>query len=149
MREFKSNINKFELRRVPTHIKRIKISQSRDAAEYAKMFMADNIDVYESFHIILLNNANNTIGWAEISRGGLTATLVDIRLVAKYCLDSLATSVILAHNHPSGTTRPSRSDLEITKKISNGLNLIDVKVLDHVIVTRDDGYYSFADEGKI
>ncbi len=95
--------------------------------------------------MILLNNANNTIGYVKISQGGIAGTLADVRIIAKYAINSLATSVILVHNHPSGTLKPSQSDKYITKKIKRTLNIFDCKVLDHIILTETD-YYSFADD---
>ena len=148
MELMKSTINKISLKKEKTYIKKAKVRSSRDAAEYTRMFFADNLELFEEFHILLLNNANTTIGWAQISQGGITGTLVDVRLVAKYALDGLATGIILAHNHPSGKMQPSHSDINLTKKVQKGLEILDIKVLDHVILGAEPGeYYSFADEG--
>ena len=81
----------------------------------------------------------------KISQGGISGTVVDTKIIAKYCVDTLCSAVILAHNHPSGNLNPSTQDIKITRKIKEGLELLDVKVLDHVILT-SDSYYSFADE---
>ncbi len=128
---------------------RCKIQSSSCISEYMKAYhYADDISVYESFWIILLNNANNTMGSHLISSGSITGCLVDIRLIAKYALEVLATSIILVHNHPSGNLHPSEADKQITKKIMTGLENLDIKVLDHIIVT-DESYFSFADEGLL
>ncbi len=80
--------------------------------------------------------------------GGITATLVDVRLIYKKALEQGATSIILCHNHPSGNLKPSQSDIILTKKVIHGGGILDIKVLDHIIVTECD-YYSFADDGKL
>lgn len=125
-----------------------KIGSSKDCEKFIRKFYHEDLTIYESFYILLLNNSNQTIGFAKISQGGITGTVVDVRIVAKYCVDSLATSCILAHNHPSGTLKPSEQDIEITRKIVKALKLFDVRVLDHIILTKNS-YYSFADEGRL
>jgi len=95
-----------------------------------------------------LNNANKlTYKW-QLSIGGITATLVDVRLIYKKALEMGATSIILCHNHPSGNLKPSQSDMALTKKVIKGASLLDVKILDHVIIT-ETSFYSFADEGDL
>ncbi len=126
----------------------MQVKSSQDCYQYIRQFYGDDIEVWESFFILLLNRSNQTIGYAKISQGGVTGTVVDTKIIAKYAVDSLASGVILAHNHPSGNTNPSQADVEITKKTKNALTLFDVKVLDHIILTKDK-YYSFADEGDI
>jgi DNA repair protein RadC len=96
--------------------------------------------------LITLNQGNNIVSVTKISQGGISETVVDIRLVAKYALDGLATSIILVHNHPSGSSTPSPNDKAITNKVKGAMKLLDITLLDHLIVTKD-GYYSFADEG--
>ncbi len=103
---------------------------------------------HEEFWIVFLNNANKVIGKQQLSKGGITATVVDVRLLFKRVLEVGATSIIIAHNHPSGTLKPSLQDHKITEKLKNAGQLLDVKVLDHLIITAKD-YYSFADEGLI
>jgi DNA repair protein RadC len=152
MKTYKSNSKTYNLVPVKTDVPKAKILSSRDINEYVRQFYGSDIEIVESFFIVLLNNQNNTIGWVKISQGGITGTLVDIRILAKYVLDALATAVILVHNHPSGTLRPSNADKDLTKKIKDGLGLLDVKVLDHLIVVPKDSndqrdYFSFADEG--
>ncbi|WP_300439029.1 JAB domain-containing protein [Christiangramia sp.] len=107
----------------------------------------DQIGLQECFKIMLLNNANKVKGIFQVSTGGITGTLVDLRIVFAVILKSFTTSIILAHNHPSGTLRPSIADKRITEKIKNAAIPFDIKVLDHLIITPDGNYFSFADEG--
>lgn len=125
-----------------------KIRTSKDAYNYAKKFYFDDITIYESCFIILINQANNTMGYAKISQGGVCGTIVDARIVAKYAIESLASAVILVHNHPSGNLVPSRIDDDLTKQIKQGLELFKIRFLDHVIIS-DSGYYSYTEEGRI
>lgn len=123
-----------------------KIKSSRDAVDCIRQFYGTDIGMFESFFLLILNNANLTIGYVKISQGGTAGTVVDPKIIAKYAIDSLATSVILAHNHPSGNLIPSESDKNITQKIKQGLLLFDIKTLDHIILT-EDSFYSFMDDG--
>ena len=125
-----------------------KIREPKDVYSYAMKFYFDDIRIYESVFLIMLNAAHNTIGYAKISQGGISQTIVDHKIVAKYAIESLASSVILVHNHPSGEVRPSKIDDELTKKIQSCLNVFDIKLSDHVIVT-DCTYYSYQEEGRI
>lgn len=101
---------------------------------------------HEEFWIVYLNNSNKVLHTAQLSKGGITGTLVDVRLVMKQALEFGAVALILAHNHPSGTLKPSKADKEITQKLKTGAEVLDLKVLDHLIITQKD-YFSFADEG--
>ncbi|MBD0830712.1 RadC family protein [Aestuariibaculum sediminum] len=101
---------------------------------------------HEEFWIIYLNNSNKIIQQNQLSKGGITGTLVDVRLVLKNALEVGATSLILSHNHPSGTLKPSEADKQITNKLKTAAQSIDIKVLDHLIIT-ENAYFSFADEG--
>jgi DNA repair protein RadC len=141
-------IPKYELRKLQTDFPAVTIKSSGDACDFIKKFYSDDIEIFESFFILLLNRANTTIGYAKISQGGLTGTVVDIRIVAKYAVDSLATGVILAHNHPSGNLKPSQQDIDLTKKIKEGLKLLDIDVHDHLILTVS-GHLSLLDEGQM
>lgn len=146
MKTYKTNLKELTLKRNPTDFKRVKIRSSKDGAKYIRNFYSDDLTIFESFFILLLNNQNNTIGYAKISQGGITGTVVDVRIVCKYAIESLCTSVIVCHNHPSGTLNPSRADEAITRKIKQALSLFDIRLLDHIILT-EDSYFSFADEG--
>ena len=100
---------------------------------------------HEEFWILFLNNANKVLHKAQLSKGGITGTLVDVRLVMKQALELGAVAIILAHNHPSGTLKPSTADKQITQKIKLACETLDIKVLDHLIITQKS-YYSFADD---
>ena len=100
---------------------------------------------HEEFWILYLNNSNKVIQKNQLSKGGITGTLVDVRLVLKNALQVGATSLILVHNHPSGTLEPSKADKQITNKLKTASASLDIKVLDHVIIT-EKAYFSFADE---
>lgn len=101
---------------------------------------------HEEFWILYLNNSNKVIAKNQLSKGGITGTLVDVRLVLKKALEVGATALILCHNHPSGTLKPSRADQDITQKLKTAATSLDIKVLDHLIIT-EKTYFSFADEG--
>lgn len=143
---YKSTISEFKLKKINTDFKKEKISSAEKAQEYARKFYGDDLSIYESFFLILLNQSNNTIGFVKISQGGISSTVVDPLIIAKYAIDSLAKNIILLHNHPSGELKPSEVDKIITDKIIKGLKLFDVRVLDHIILTEND-FYSFADNG--
>jgi len=149
MKKYKSNIPLVTLKRIQSDFPKVKLLSSNDSAEFIRQFFGDDISIFESFFILMLNRANNTIGYAKISQGGIAGTVVDVRIIAKYAVDSLCCSIILAHNHPSGNTLPSQADSKITDKIKNALALLDVVLLDHLILTESDGFYSFADNGLI
>lgn len=136
----------YTLKKNDTDFPKVKITSSYEAQKFIRNFYADDIEIYESFFLLLLDRANNTIGYSKISQGGICGTVVDIKIVCKYVVDSLASGIILAHNHPSGNTLPSSNDVEITKKIKEALSFLDSSVLDHIILTREE-FYSFADKG--
>jgi len=103
---------------------------------------------HEEFWVLFLNNSNKIVHKTQLSKGGLTGTLVDTRLLFKQAIGLLATGIILCHNHPSGKQNPSESDKILTRKIIDGGTTLDIKVLDHVIIT-EKTYFSFADEGLL
>jgi DNA repair protein RadC len=144
----KSYCQLYELKKNKSDFQNVKITSSKHAYEFIKQFYSDDINIFESFFILLVNRNNTTTGFAKISQGGIVGTVVDIKLIAKYTVDSLASGVILAHNHPSGNTTPSEADKTITNKTIQALKLLDVAVLDHIILTEED-YYSFSDNGLI
>lgn len=122
------------------------ITDSKTASEFARNFYHEDIELYESFFIILMNVGGKPIGWAKISQGGVTGVNVDPKIVAKYVIDTLATGIVLVHNHPSGSLKPSREDKRLTDRICEVMKLLDAKVFDHIIITEND-YYSFNDNG--
>lgn len=123
-----------------------KLNSSQSVFDLMQPILGD-LD-HEEFWILLLNNANKLKYKWQLSIGGITATLVDVRLIYKKALEIGATSIILCHNHPSGNLKPSQSDMMLTQKIMKGAKLLDVKILDHVIVT-EKSFFSFADEGRL
>ena len=105
-----------------------------------------DMDFRESFKVLFLNRANEVIGIYTLSVGGVSGTVVDNKILFSAALKCLASSIIVAHNHPSGKLKPSSPDLTITKKMKKAGELLDIKVLDHIILS-SIGYFSFADEG--
>lgn len=132
----------------PAKIEFQKIKSSFDAVQILELFFQDEMSYCEHFFIAILNNQNQILGVKKISTGGMTGTVVDVRLIMQTALLAHGTAIILAHNHPSGTLRPSNADINITKKIKKAGECMDIKVLDHLIFSRE-GYYSFADEGNL
>lgn len=121
-----------------------KISSSKSVFEIMHPIIGDLM--HEEFWVLYLNNSNKVVHKAQISKGGMAATIIDVRIVFKFALEHNAMSIILTHNHPSGKLMASEPDIQITKKIKLAGQHIDIKVLDHIIIT-DKGYYSFNDEG--
>ena len=111
-------------------------------------FADDTIDYRETFKVLYLNQNCHVLGCFTISEGGITNTLADVRMILQGALLTNATGMILAHNHPSGSIRPSRQDDELTRKIVEASNLMDIKVNDHIILTNEE-FYSYNDEGRI
>ena len=120
------------------------IKQSSDIAGYLQSALKDLS--YEVFGVLFLNQANRVNHFEIISQGGITGTVADPRIILRKALEEEAVNIILCHNHPSGNLKPSRADEELTQKIKEAARFLDIKVLDHIIVS-DQGYYSFADEG--
>lgn len=120
------------------------VSSSADVATFLQTSLRDYR--HEVFAVIFLNRANKINDFKIVSEGGITGTVADPRIILRTALEKEAVSLILCHNHPSGSLKPSRADEELTQKIKEAARYFDIKVLDHLIVS-DDGYYSFADEG--
>lgn len=123
-----------------------KITSSKDAFNILNVKLSDL--PHEEFWMLLLNRANKVIKTESISKGGISGTVVDVRLVSKSAIEHNTSSVILAHNHPSGNLKPSQQDIDITKKIKEALKLFDINLFDHLIIGEKE-YFSFADEGII
>jgi DNA repair protein RadC len=140
------NTTLYELKKLQSEFPKVQVTSSEKSADFIRQFYQDDIAIYESFFLLLLNRQCQTIGYAKISQGGITGTVVDVRIIAKYAVDSLATSIILAHNHPSGNLQPSEQDILLTNKVKDAMKLFDISVLDHIILTEDD-FYSFAYKG--
>ncbi len=108
----------------------------------------NKIDFVEQFKVLLLNRCNRVLGILELSTGGITGTVADIRLIMAAALKANAVAIIISHNHPSGNLKPSKADEDLTRKIKTAGMYLDIQVIDHIIVT-SEGYYSFADEGVL
>lgn len=126
-----------------------KITCSTDIYKYLQsIWDKDTLNYTETMLLLLLNRQNKIIGWVKISTGGMAGTVVDPKVVFALALQGCATSIILAHNHPSGNLKPSEADINLTQKMIQAGKLLDIVVLDHIIMT-SEGYYSFSDEGRI
>lgn len=131
-------------RRSEEALQRRKVTNSKDTFEYMQITLSDA--PYESFWILLLNRANRILRPIKISEGGMSGTVADPKRIFKMAIDFNAASVILCHNHPSGSVKPSESDIKLTEKLKASGELLQLPVLDHLILG-DNTYYSFADEG--
>ncbi len=125
-------------------LQRTQLRTSSEIAQYLREVLKDQ--AYEVFAVLFLNQANKVKSFKIISRGGITGTVADPRVILKQALEEGATSLVLSHNHPSGNLHPSRADQELTFKIKQAASYFDIRVTDHIIVS-NEGYYSFADEG--
>ena len=133
-------------RRGEEALEKMKITSSKSVFELMQPIIGEL--PHEEFWIVYLNNSNKVIQKNQLSKGGITGTLVDVRLALKTALEVGATGIILAHNHPSGTLKPSNSDKQLTAKLSTAAQSLDIKVLDHLIIT-EKAYFSFADENML
>jgi len=129
---------------------RLDVKSSKDAFDiFLENWNKDSIEHIEEFQLMLLTRSNKVLGIASISKGGISATLTDVRIILQYAIKANASGMIVCHNHPSGNLNPSESDTKITLKIKEAANLLDLSLLDHLIITMDGEYYSFADNGII
>ncbi len=134
-------------KKTSVQISTTKISSSQDAERCLReLFPVTQINYREHFYVVYLNNSNKVLGYQLISIGGITATMVDLRIIFQGALLAHATSMILCHNHPSGKLEASTPDQELTEKIQAAGKVLDITVLDHIILIEDD-YYSFVDNG--
>ena len=138
-------INEVEIVYKRKNFSKPKFQNSNQVYKILYPFFESVIDHHESFKILLCDNNNRILGVHHVSEGGLTGTVVDIRIIAQSIILSNAKSVVIAHNHPSGKLEPSSADIKITNKIKDMCQLIEVNLLDHIILT-SDSYYSFCDE---
>jgi len=122
------------------------VRSSQDIAQFLRTTLKDHN--YEVFAVVYLNRANRINHFEIISKGGITGTVADPRVILKKALEKEATSLVLCHNHPSGNVQPSRADEEITKKIKEAAGYLDISIIDHIIVS-EEGYFSFADDGML
>jgi len=125
---------------------RKQVAQAKHAYEVIRPHLMDL--PHEEFWVLLLNRSHHLLKVCRISTGGISGTIADPKLVFKAALDAQASALILVHNHPSGNLRPSRQDIQLTKKMKQAGQFLELPILDHLIYT-NDGYYSFADEGML
>mgnify|MGYP002783556673 CR=1 FL=1 len=123
------------------------LRDSRAMRNFIFPVFEDFVEHYEEFHIILLNHGMRVLGHCPIGKGGLNSCVADARLVLQAAILSNASAVVLVHNHPSGALVPSNADRNLTRNLSQALQLVNIKVVDHIILTRDS-YFSFADFGE-
>ena len=107
----------------------------------------ETITHIETMKLMLLNRANKVLGIADLSTGGTNGCIIDLKLVFQYAILANASFIILAHNHPSGSLKPSEADISITRKVKEACKFLDITLLDHLIISPDERYYSLADEG--
>ena len=126
---------------------KVKVTNSNDVYQIAiKNWDVNLIELQEEMKVIFLNRANEVLGFYELSKGGTSGTVVDIKLILSVALKCNSHSIVLCHNHPSGNLTPSKADLKITDKVKTACGYLDLNLLDHLIITKS-GYYSFGDEG--
>ena len=126
------------------------ITNSADAVAVIKLVIdMQRIGLQEQFIVIYLNQANKVIGTMNVFSGSINSTVIDIKLILASGILLMSKSVIVAHNHPSGNLKPSKEDLALTKRLSNALQYMEMKLVDHFIITPDDDYLSFANEGLL
>ncbi len=130
--------------------KRVKVTSAEEAVTFARdnFYFPEVISYCEKFYTLFLDRAGNAFAWKQMSSGGLSGTVADPRLIFQTALLTHSTSIILFHNHPSGNTNPSATDIQLTKSLCEAGRFLEIHVLDHIIVTVD-GFYSFANEGLI
>ena len=151
MTEYKALLPEITLKFKTGSEKKVKIGSSRDAYNLLKCFYdMDLLELTETFLVVFLNRSNNTLGWMRLSTGGISGTVVEIKLIFATALKCAASGIILSHNHPSGNMLPSHEDERTTQKIKQAGLLFDISLLDHIIMGVEDGqFYSMADEGKV
>lgn len=145
--EFKVSLKKKSSKKIDHE----KVSGSEDAARVIRKIMdADTIEYAEEAVLMLLNRANEFIGFVKLGMGGTSGKVIDPKMVFTIALQINAHGIILAHNHPSGNKKPSQGDRELTNKIKQGGELLDLRLLDHLIISGpEDGFFSFCDEGLL
>jgi DNA repair protein RadC len=129
---------------------RPQVKCSQDAYNlFLEHWNKDIIEFIEEFKILLLNRSNSVLGIMEVSKGGISGTVTDVRIILQAAIKSNASGIIVSHNHPSGNLNPSESDTKLTKKIKEAGQIMDIQLLDHIIVGLEGNYYSFADNGLL
>lgn len=143
------NVSEIKVAYITSDTPKVKIKSGEDAYNVLlESWNLDTIELQEEFKILLLNRANEVLGIYPLSRGGITGTVVDQRLIFAVALKCNATGIIMCHNHPSGKLLPSEADITLTKSIGKCSDLLEINLLDHLIITKN-GFYSFSNEGKL
>lgn len=149
MSKEKNFVSEISVSYSPTYKRKIKITDAYSAEKtLRKMWDAQLMNIQEQFCVLFLNNANEVVGFRCLSTGGLTATSIDLRILFSIACKSLSSAIIIAHNHPSGTLKASKADIDITHKIKRAGDMLDISLLDHVILT-DKSFVSLAQQGVI
>ncbi|HNP32164.1 MAG TPA: JAB domain-containing protein [Flavobacterium sp.] len=142
-----NRLSEIQVSYTATQNEKAKITSGQTAYSYfMSSWSKDIIELQEEFKVLLLNRANEALGIYSMSKGGVSGTVVDLKLIFAVALKCNANSIIVAHNHPSGKLSPSEADKAITKKIKSGAEILDIQFLDHLIVTKK-GFFSFSSEG--
>ena len=129
---------------------RPQVKCSQDAYKlFLESWDPDTLEYVEEFKILLMNRANSVLGIMGVSKGGISGTVTDVRVILQAAIKANASGMIAGHNHPSGNLNPSESDSKLTQKIKEAAQLMDIQLLDHLIISPDGNYYSFADNGLI
>jgi len=149
MKTFKSKLREVTAVYKPNDsVQNVKITNSKDVNDFVRTIYPVEINIREAMLVLYLNNSNRTMGYSIAGIGGITATVVDIRLILRDALLTQSTNIILVHNHPSGSLTPSEADRQMTDKVKKAAEVMDIKLLDHLILT-EDTYYSFAEYGVL
>jgi DNA repair protein RadC len=146
-----NKLSEIKLYYKPRNLSKPKVTGSGDAYKHVfKLFDLNTIALQEQFVVLYLNRANMILGAHQVFTGGLTGTVADVRIILGVALKSMACGMIISHNHPSGVVTPSAIDKELTQRIQQSAQLMDIKLLDHIIVSPSEGtYFSFADEAML
>ncbi len=133
----------------PNIVSAQKISNSRETYSLiTNSWNLNTIEMQEEVKVILLNKANKVLGIFDLSKGGISSSIIDVKIVLSIALKTLASGIIIVHNHPSGNLIPSQADISITEKLKSACKIIELNLLDHLIISSED-YFSFADEGML
>lgn len=149
MQEKKDFVSEISVSYSRTYKRKIKVTGADSAHKtLRKMWDTNLLNIQEQFCVLFLNNSNEVVGFRCLSSGTLTASLVDFKILFGLACKSLSSAIIIAHNHPSGKLQPSQGDINVTKKIKEAGNMLDIKLLDHIILTQND-YFSLNDNNLI
>ena len=124
---------------------RPQLQSSRDAYWVLESHWSDQMDLLEEFNMLLIDQSSRVMGFINLSKGGIAGTVVDLKIAFAAALKARASGILLAHNHPSGNLQPSEADIKLTNQFRKAADILNLRVLDHLILSPDDTYYSFAD----